>query len=148
MQKHSLGPIQGPGRRGDQVMRRTIKVQGSSKDGNITWDAIELPALRIVCPRCDGDGKHVNPSIDGNGITAEEMEELGDDFREGYFSGRYDIRCECCNGEKVIDIIDEKECRRKGAPISIQKGWKRHLNWSRQEAAYQAECKSERRFGA
>jgi hypothetical protein len=40
-----------------------------------------VPAKHEVCPRCDGTGSHTNPSIDGNGITASEMDEAGDDFR-------------------------------------------------------------------
>jgi hypothetical protein len=55
-----------------------------------------------VCPRCEGRGSHVNPAVDGNGITAEEMDELGEDFREDYLSGVYDVRCEECGGNRVV----------------------------------------------
>lgn len=72
-------------------------------DGQI----IKLPMHRIVCPSCDGEGKYVNPAIDGNGITGSEMAELGDDFREDYFSGFYDIQCEECHGRNVVDVVDE-----------------------------------------
>lgn len=56
-----------------------------------------------VCERCRGFGEHTNPAIDGNGITRSEMEELGPDFFEDYMSGVYNIRCEECNGHRVID---------------------------------------------
>jgi hypothetical protein len=61
-----------------------------------------VPAKHEVCPRCDGTGSHTNPSIDGNGITASEMDEAGDDFREDYLSGVYDVRCEQCRGLRVV----------------------------------------------
>jgi len=55
-----------------------------------------------VCPRCEGRGSHVNPAVDGNGITADEMDELGPDFREDYLSGVYDVRCDECKGDRVV----------------------------------------------
>lgn len=55
-----------------------------------------------VCPTCEGRGTHVNPSIDAHGITAEEMDELGDDFREDYMGGVYDVACAECNGLRVV----------------------------------------------
>lgn len=59
-----------------------------------------------VCPRCKGEGVHTNPAIDGHGITAEEMNELGDDFREDYIAGVYDVPCECCHGKRVVTPED------------------------------------------
>src|SRR3990167_740121 len=70
---------------------------------------VELPALRIVCRRCDGTGTHVNPNIDGNGISPEEFAE-DPDFEEAYFEGRYDVRCEECEGAKVTDVVDYEAC--------------------------------------
>jgi predicted methyltransferase len=52
----------------------------------------------MICPVCRGEGQYVNPSIDANGITAEEMHELGDDFREEYTAGAYDVTCQICQG--------------------------------------------------
>ena len=51
---------------------------------------VELPAKFEVCSRCDGNGKHVSPAIDGNGISREQFEE-DPDFEQAYFSGRYDV---------------------------------------------------------
>jgi len=67
-----------------------------------------LDAKREVCSGCEGSGTCVNPSIDSNGITASEMDELGDDFRESYMSGRYDITCPMCKGQNVEWVIDEE----------------------------------------
>lgn len=68
---------------------------------------IKLPMERIVCPTCRGEGKIVNPAIDGHGIPADDECWDDDDFREGYFGGRYDVICPECDGRNVIDIVDE-----------------------------------------
>ena len=62
-----------------------------------------------VCPRCRGEGSYVNPAIDGNGITADEMAELGDDFREDYMAGTYDVPCELCHGRRVVTDEELKD---------------------------------------
>ena len=101
---------------------------------------IEFPATVQVCSRCGGKGTHCNPSIDGNGITGEEMAEMGDDFREDYLSGMYDVQCEQCNGRNVTLEIDEKRANK--ADLAIY--------WADADAdrAYAAEVAAERRMGA
>jgi len=54
-----------------------------------------------VCPTCDGNGTHVNPSIDSEGISAEQFYE-DPDFEEAYFSGVYDVACAECGGQRVV----------------------------------------------
>ena len=49
---------------------------------------LELPMKRVVCGTCRGTGSHVNPSIDCNGITAEEFAE-DPEFAEAYFGGMW-----------------------------------------------------------
>jgi hypothetical protein len=44
--------------------------------------------------------------MDGNGITQSEMYELGEEFQENYFSGKYDIPCQECKGNRVVPAID------------------------------------------
>lgn len=61
---------------------------------------------KIVCPQCEGTGKHVNPAIDGNGLSREDFDQ-DPDFEDAYFSGRYDIRCTLCDGNNVIDEVIE-----------------------------------------
>lgn len=73
---------------------------------------VNFPARNIVCYTCQGTGSTVNPDIDGNGITASEMDELGDDFREDYLSGVYDVTCRTCKGLRVIAEIDRAACNR------------------------------------
>ena len=67
------------------------------RDGEVWVDA-----RYEVCDGCGGRGKYVNPGIDSNGITSSEMAELGPDFEEEYFSGRYDVTCKGCDGNKVM----------------------------------------------
>lgn len=98
-----------------------------------------VPAKYEVCGRCRGNGTHTNPAIDGNGITQSEMDELGDDFREDYVSGRYDIQCEECKGERVVLVIDED----RATPAQLA-AWERQCQ---EEAEYRAERASELRFG-
>jgi hypothetical protein len=41
----------------------------TDEDGN----ELSIPAHFEVCPRCEGEGSHVNPAVDGNGLTAEDF---------------------------------------------------------------------------
>lgn len=66
---------------------------------------LEIPAKYEVCGTCEGKGHHVNPSIDIHGLTGEDFED--DDFREGYFNGRYDVACNECGGARVSPVVDE-----------------------------------------
>ena len=70
---------------------------------------IPLPTCWEVCDRCHGEGKHSNPSIDGNGITASEMAEMcyeDEDFADNYFSGVYDVTCHQCDGKRVMKVVN------------------------------------------
>lgn len=66
----------------------------------------EVQTKKEVCERCKGEGSHVNPSIDGNGITAQEMHDAGEEFSDNYRAGVYDVQCEECKGLRVIDVVD------------------------------------------
>lgn len=74
-------------------------------DGN--EHEVVLPTRYEVCPVCDGKGSHVNPSIDCNGLSSEDFAD-DPDFREDYFSGRYDQICGTCNGLRVVQEVDYK----------------------------------------
>jgi hypothetical protein len=71
-----------------------------------------FPANFEVCYRCDGTGKHVNPSVDGHGISREEFAE-DPDFEEAYFRGDYDVTCSECGGNRVVPVIDETHLRKR-----------------------------------
>jgi len=73
----------------------------------------ELPTRREVCPGCDGHGTRLCDGMRGHAYTAEEFEESFDDEQaEEYFKhgGRYDVTCSECQGERVIDAVDEDAC--------------------------------------
>ena len=97
--------------------------------------------VKEVCPRCCGEGTHVNPSIDGNGISADEWyNEWDDESREMYLTGGYDVTCEECHGSNVVDVLDETRTLKV-----IVDRWN---EWIHDEWAYRAECAAERRMGA
>lgn len=59
-----------------------------------------------VCPTCDGRGKHVNSSVDSQGISPEEFEH-DPDFERDYFEGVYDVTCNECRGKRVVPELAE-----------------------------------------
>jgi hypothetical protein len=75
-------------------------------------ETVELPAKYEVCGRCRGKGTHSNPSIDGNGISAEEFygPDWDDESREMYLTGGYDVTCHECDGKRVVLVLDEERC--------------------------------------
>lgn len=70
-----------------------------------------FPSKNEVCPRCEGHGTHLTPSIGNHAYSMEEFYESFDDEedREEYFKrgGRYDVTCEECHGKNVIEVVDE-----------------------------------------
>ena len=105
-----------------------------------------VPSMVEVCGRCGGEGSHTNPSIDGNGITGSEMNELCHDdpeFRVNYFSGMYDVSCEECDGLRVVRVIDWERFEEKMPELAQQ-----YLRDLEEEAAWHRESEAERRMGA
>jgi hypothetical protein len=68
--------------------------------------SVLLPGKHEVCDECGGHGRHTNRAIDGNGITASEWADWDDDEREAYMTGKYDVTCTVCGGEKVVAVVD------------------------------------------
>lgn len=66
---------------------------------------VQLPTHKEVCSVCRGEGTTTNPSIDCNGISAEEFHD-DPDFAESYFGGAYDVQCGHCQGMRVVDAVD------------------------------------------
>lgn len=73
-----------------------------------------------VCTTCRGKGTHTNKNIDGNGITSSEWAEWDEDERQTYMSGGYDVRCEECEGNKVVAfvVLPDAEAIEKGAKVN------------------------------
>lgn len=106
----------------------------------VDGEEVELPTTWEICSTCRGEGKHVNPNIDGHGITAEEWErDWDDESREAYFSGVYDVRCDNCDGSGKV-----REPNEKMMTPALRKAWRQ---WQRDEAEYRAMVAAERRFG-
>jgi hypothetical protein len=125
-------------------IQRMITVPAWSADGNIEFIGVSLPARRVVCPVCEGERKHVNPAIDGNGLSADDFAQ-DPDFAESYFGGTYDVRCDYCKGRGFVDEVDEDACRSR---LSWWKGLLRHWNHLKLENDSRAERDAERRVGA
>lgn len=119
----------------------TVKVSICNDEGEV--HEVELPATYEVCERCRGEGTHVNPSIDGNGLSREDFDE-DPDFEEDYFNGVYDVTCEECGGKRVVPQIDEDACKRKGLMSTVEA----HYEQLREKYAHERECEAERRMGA
>lgn len=65
-----------------------------------------LPAERVVCPTCSGNGHHFRSDLDENRMI-ELIEEDGDDEEmEHYRRGGYDQTCQECKGRNVVDQVD------------------------------------------
>lgn len=96
---------------------------------------VDLPAHRIVCDRCRGKGTHVNPNIDGHGLSSDDFDN-DPDFRESYFNGDYDVHCHECKGNRVIDVVNydalsPKMKRRFDAFLDQQAADEREAAWER-----------------
>ncbi len=113
----------------------TVSVNDEDGDGDME---VEVPSKKEVCDRCRGEGSHVNPSIDGNGLTAEDFAE-DPDFEESYFAGHYDVQCEECGGVRVVDVIDYEQLNEE------QKGWVEQ--YEKQQQCRAQERAYERRYG-
>lgn len=87
-----------------------IELTWSDEDGEEVTHS--FPCKNEVCPRCEGYGTHLTPSIGNHAYSQEEFNESFDDEgREEYFKrgGIYDVQCEECKGNKVIEVVDESK---------------------------------------
>jgi hypothetical protein len=100
---------------------------------------IRCRSTKEVCERCRGEGSHVNPNIDGHGLSQEDFDE-DPDFKENYMSGVYDVQCEECKGLRVVDVPDIESL-----PKELQEDY-----WRREQADRDsdAEVEAERRYFA
>lgn len=105
----------------------------------------------IVCPSCEGTG---GSSAYLGAFTSEDMHDMDDDFMEDYFGGRFDRKCDECNGQRVVAGCKRDGCTEEVAVV--------HSYWSgrtaydecfthSEDAQDSAECEAqgaaERAFG-
>ena len=100
---------------------------------------IELPTRWDVCSVCNGEGRHVNPNIDRNGISAQDFYD-DPDFYDEYMSGTYDVTCYRCHGRTTERVVDWEAL----TPEQVE-AYEQQL----QDEAYdRAVAEAERRMGA
>ncbi len=102
-------------------------------------DEVEIPTMFVVCSRCRGSGSHVNPAIDGNGLSREDFDQ-DPDFEEAYFRGDYDVPCYSCQGKRVTPKPDWEKLTKEE-----RQAWRTQ---ERELADLAAEEEAERRAGA
>jgi len=102
-------------------------------------DLNKIKTCKEVCPRCEGHGTHLTPSIGNHAYTMEEFNETfwEEEDRAEYFKrgGIYDVICEECKGANVVDVMDED-----ATPAEIVKLTADYWDdWYETEAMYAAE---------
>jgi sarcosine oxidase delta subunit len=70
----------------------------------LNYFEVVLPAKRIVCPHCDGEGAELRGGLKGLCLSSEDMKDH--DFARSYMRGDYDVACSHCKGARVIDVVD------------------------------------------
>lgn len=128
-----------------RVGNRPDRITVTLFDGNEELE-IELPSKFDVCDRCEGHGTHLNPSLEKHAYTMEEFRESFDDEEaEEYFTrgGMYDVKCEECNGNRVVPVVDEARltAEQKELYTKFQEQQAERAKWDRV-------ARDERRMGA
>ena len=122
----------------------TITITYTNDDGDEI--EVKLPAKKEVCPRCEGHGTHLTPSIGEHAYSAEEFYEAfsEEEDRAEYFKrgGIYDVTCHECKGQNVIDVVDEDACTSDEQKAHLA-AWE---NEEEEHARYEAEARAEARM--
>lgn len=74
-------------------------------------EEINIPAVWEICETCGGDG---TSSAYLGAFTSDDIVELGEEWREDYFAGRFDRPCDECKGSgKVLfpnlGVLNDRE---------------------------------------
>jgi hypothetical protein len=106
-----------------------------NNNGFKTEEIVEIPTVWVICDECKGEGQ----SSAHLGVLSEE-DEQDYEFMELYSVGAYDKPCKACNalGRKISP--DEAWL---DANPSIRDRYEQDL---KDKAAYDAECRAERRY--
>jgi len=112
--------------------------RGPSLVVEIDGEEVSLPTKWAVCSVCNGEGKHVAPGVDCNGLSAEDFEQ-DPDFADEYFEGAYDVPCNRCSGRSTERVVDWDR-----VPANVREAYEAQ---QREEAAYEAMRLMEIRMG-
>lgn len=108
-----------------------------------------LPSKKEVCSDCNGEGYVLCEGMRGHAYSMEEFNEAFDEEdRAAYFQrgGKYDVVCTTCNGNNVVDVIDEENLNTSQKEIyNIYS--KQEEQRAAEERMYEAECRMERMMG-
>lgn len=97
----------------------------------------DIITKREVCPECNGAGSN---SRNMGAFSGDEMDEMGDEFRQDYIAGHYNQQCEGCKGLRVVEVLDREKTDDR--VVALVDGTRRDL-----EGMYEEEAR-ERRYGA
>lgn len=117
-----------------------IEVSYQDSEGNDLVDQFRVSTHYQVCTQCQGSGKMVDPVYDAGGLTREELD-FDPDFKEDYFSGRCDVLCSLCNGNRVI-LNEDKSFSE--LPLHVQQYI---TTWDEDDAEYLSVRLAELRMG-
>jgi DnaJ-class molecular chaperone len=104
-------------------------------DGSYSEEEVEIPTVWQICDTCRGEGK----SSAYLGVISPE-DEADDDWMEDYTHGRFDKPCNVCKGLGRVAVPDEQWL---DANPDIRDRYEQDMD---EEAAYEAECRAERRY--
>lgn len=107
------------------------------RECEIDHTVVTVPIVFTVCPVCEGRGTHVNPSIDGGGLSREDFDN-DPEFEKDYFSGFYDVRCGLCEGHAVIPTPD---IHREAGRVIVQAIKKHQESMDEMNAIYAMEMR-------
>jgi hypothetical protein len=100
---------------------------------------IMVQAIPEWCTSCNGTGGRSRYDVEGYNI--DEMLSLDDEnegsFREDYFSGRTDVVCDSCNGDKfhTVPCWDECSDEHKALIEASGKEWQDYWRWKADDEA-------------
>lgn len=97
----------------------------------------ELPIRWVICPTCDGHGKH---SRHIGALTQSDRDEWHPDELADYMAGGYDRACEPCDGTGKVAVADERQMTKEQ-----RKAYREQIKADRE---IEAEHAAERRIGA
>jgi hypothetical protein len=102
---------------------------------------VELAQKWEICGDCRGNGTHDHPAF-ANGVEQDILDD--EDSRTSYFRGDYDVRCDYCDGEGKVLMVDFEALANMPEGKEIEDALNREYD---SQAESDAERDAERRAG-